>query len=134
MTGFRCENCTYVYRHEVGDATSDTPPGTAFDDLKKDWRCPVCRAGKDSFSPTQTEHAGTSQGAVREYSRPGLTVLWQSALCNHNGNCTRSLPEVFDMERRPWVDIMGANLGAIVAVVKACPTGALSIKEHDAEA
>ncbi|WP_394339366.1 rubredoxin, partial [Methanoculleus sp. UBA413] len=29
---------------------ANTPPGTAFEDLPTDWRCPVCLAEKSKFS------------------------------------------------------------------------------------
>ena len=31
-------------------------------------------------------------------------VEWQPRLCYHSHNCIRALPQVFDPERRPWVD------------------------------
>jgi rubredoxin len=34
-----------------GDPTQDIAPGTAFEDLPNEWKCPDCGAGKDVFEP-----------------------------------------------------------------------------------
>ena len=44
-----CTCCGYVYDPEQGDPTQDIPPGTPFDDLPDEWRCPVCLALKKAF-------------------------------------------------------------------------------------
>lgn len=48
---WRCEtpNCGYVYDPDRGDKKGKIPPGTRFEDLPDDWRCPICRASKKSF-------------------------------------------------------------------------------------
>ena len=42
--------CGYVYDPAVGDPDSGIAPGTKFEDLPADFECPLCAAGKDSFS------------------------------------------------------------------------------------
>lgn len=49
MSKYRCIPCGYVYDPEVGDPDGGIAPGTAFEDLPDDWRCPVCGVGKDLF-------------------------------------------------------------------------------------
>ncbi len=51
MKKHRCLVCGYVYDPEEGDPTVRIPPGTAFEDLPRDWECPLCGAGKDEFEP-----------------------------------------------------------------------------------
>ncbi len=46
-----CVNCGYIYDPAVGDDTQDIGPGTSFDDLPDDWKCPLCYVGKDQFDP-----------------------------------------------------------------------------------
>ncbi len=65
---------------------------------------------------------------IKEYSNGEITVVWNASLCIHSGRCVRGLPEVFDVKRRPWIDIMAADSAAIVHQVGRCPSGALSIK------
>jgi rubredoxin len=45
-----CDVCGYIYDPAVGDPDAKIPAGTSFDDLPGDWVCPMCGAGKDSFS------------------------------------------------------------------------------------
>jgi rubredoxin len=51
MTKYVCDVCGYVYDPAIGDPDNGVNAGTAFDSLPADWVCPVCGAGKDSFSP-----------------------------------------------------------------------------------
>jgi rubredoxin len=46
---YECRACGYVYEPLKGDSKNDIPPGTTFEDLAKDWRCPVCGARKLQF-------------------------------------------------------------------------------------
>ncbi len=43
-------NCGYIYNPEKGDKKGKIPPGTKFEDLPDDWKCPVCGAGKKNFA------------------------------------------------------------------------------------
>lgn len=45
-----CSVCGYVYDPAVGDPDHGFPPGTAFEDLPDDWRCPRCRQPKSKFN------------------------------------------------------------------------------------
>ncbi|MEW6587022.1 MAG: rubredoxin [Nitrospirota bacterium] len=49
MSKYRCTVCGYIYDPEEGDPDSNVPPGTAFENLPEDWKCPVCGAPKDAF-------------------------------------------------------------------------------------
>jgi uncharacterized Fe-S cluster protein YjdI/CDGSH-type Zn-finger protein len=69
---------------------------------------------------------------VREYSTGEIVVEWQPRLCFHSHNCIRALPQVFDPDRRPWVDIEAASAGQIEAAVAQCPSGALRAKRPGA--
>ena len=51
MKKYRCIVCEYVYDPAGGDPDSGIAPGTSFEELPEDWRCPVCGVGKDSFEP-----------------------------------------------------------------------------------
>jgi len=46
-----CEVCDYVYDPAKGDPDQGIEPGTAFEDLPDDWRCPDCGVGKEDFEP-----------------------------------------------------------------------------------
>ena len=48
---YRCEVCGWVYNPVFGDPDGEIPPGTPFEELPEDWRCPLCGARKDQFTP-----------------------------------------------------------------------------------
>ncbi|MBQ9377855.1 MAG: rubredoxin [Schwartzia sp.] len=45
-----CSVCGTVYDPAVGDPEHGIPAGTAFEDLPADWKCPVCKQGKEKFN------------------------------------------------------------------------------------
>lgn len=47
---YTCKICGFQYNPEEGDPTADIPPGTPFEDLPEDYKCPICNAGKEYFS------------------------------------------------------------------------------------
>ncbi len=51
MQKYVCEFCGYEYDPEIGDPDSGIAPGTAFEDIPDDWKCPVCGVGKENFQP-----------------------------------------------------------------------------------
>ncbi len=53
MGKYRCTICGYIYDPELGEEDSDIPPGTPFEKLPDDWKCPVCGAPKDSFEKVE---------------------------------------------------------------------------------
>jgi flavin reductase (DIM6/NTAB) family NADH-FMN oxidoreductase RutF/rubredoxin len=48
-SGYTCTICGFQYNPEEGDPTMGIPPGTPFEDLPDDYKCPICNAGKDYF-------------------------------------------------------------------------------------
>jgi rubredoxin len=44
-----CANCGYVYEQARGDPSGGVAPGTAWEDIPADWRCPDCGAAKSDF-------------------------------------------------------------------------------------
>jgi pyruvate oxidase len=49
MARWQCRICSYIYNDKTGESQTNTHPGTRFEDLAEDWRCPVCQAGKKAF-------------------------------------------------------------------------------------
>jgi rubredoxin len=52
MKKYVCGVCGYVYDPEKGDPANGASPGTPFEKLPDDWRCPDCGVTKDSFVPS----------------------------------------------------------------------------------
>ena len=53
MSKYKCSVCGYVYNPEEGDPDSGIAPGTPFEKLPDDWKCPVCGAPKDAFEKVE---------------------------------------------------------------------------------
>ena len=49
MQSYVCELCDYTYDPAKGDPENGVQPGTAFEQLPDEWKCPVCGADKDEF-------------------------------------------------------------------------------------
>lgn len=64
---------------------------------------------------------------IKEYKRDSLTVVWQPSKCIHSKACFHGLPNVFNPENRPWIQLDAADIADIESQVKACPSGALSL-------
>lgn len=61
----------------------------------------------------------------KEYSNGEVTITWEPHKCIHSANCVKGLPGVFDANKKPWIDPMGASTDAIVKQIQNCPSGAL---------
>jgi uncharacterized Fe-S cluster protein YjdI len=69
----------------------------------------------------------------RSYRNKDITVYWKPLACIHASYCYRELIEVFDPNRRPWVDMDGSTTAKIIDVVNLCPTEALTWKWNEEE-
>ena len=75
-----------------------------------------------------------TQHVRRDYSTESIVVHWDSERCIHSGNCFTSLPDVFDVRRRPWVRVDAADADAVAAAVDTCPSRALTYTRLDGAA
>ncbi|MGD8782496.1 MAG: rubredoxin [Ignavibacteria bacterium] len=50
MKKYQCHTCGYIYDEEKGDPDQGVKPGTKFEDIPEDWRCPSCDAPKSNFA------------------------------------------------------------------------------------
>lgn len=62
---------------------------------------------------------------MKEYSNKDLIVYWEPERCSHSAICLKRLPSVFDVDRRPWVNINAASPEEIIKTIDECPSGAL---------
>ncbi len=68
---------------------------------------------------------------TRQYEAEGIVVEYEVARCIHAEECVHGLPEVFDVEARPWIQPGNASADAVAEVVRKCPTGALRYRRTD---
>lgn len=62
-----------------------------------------------------------------------LTIHYNVKTCIHARECVMGLPKVFNPDARPWIQPDGADTDALVNVIKACPSGALSYTRKGGE-
>lgn len=74
-----------------------------------------------------------SEKKIKEYSNDEITVFWNAEICMHSANCVRGLPEVFNTNASPWINVNGANAKTIKHAIDKCPSGALSYKKEGEE-
>ena len=67
------------------------------------------------------------------YRGRDIEVSFDLDICIHIAECLRGQPEVFDLNRRPWVlpDVAGAD--EVAEIVRRCPSGALLYRRLDGE-
>ncbi|MDA3954871.1 MAG: rubredoxin [Bacteroidales bacterium] len=51
MMKYRCKICGHIYDPETGDPDSGIAPGTSFEDIPDDWKCPICFVTKKDYEP-----------------------------------------------------------------------------------
>ena len=49
MDKYQCGPCGYIYDPKEGDPDGGIAPGTPFEELPDDWRCPRCNRKKEKF-------------------------------------------------------------------------------------
>jgi CDGSH-type Zn-finger protein/uncharacterized Fe-S cluster protein YjdI len=69
--------------------------------------------------------------ARKAYRSERITVSFDLRRCIHARECVRGLPEVFNTEKRPWIQPDRAEPDAITTVVLRCPSGALQFERED---
>lgn len=77
------------------------------------------------------QEEGRRPGLLKEYKGSHIVVVWEPAYCIHSENCVKTLPDVFDRMRRPWILVEAANADRIAQAVMKCPTGALHFRRVD---
>jgi uncharacterized Fe-S cluster protein YjdI len=63
-----------------------------------------------------------------DYRNDTIRVRYDSKVCTQAAECVKGLPSVFDVDRKPWVNVDGAPVAEIKRQVAACPSGALSFE------
>lgn len=71
-------------------------------------------------------------GPIRKvYRGDRIEVSFDLDLCIHVGECLRGDPDVFELERRPWVLPDVGDPDSVSEVVRRCPSGALQYRRLD---
>jgi len=89
-------------------------------------KCPVSLLLKNETSMTSEIVDQLDEGIVKEYSNDDITVVWKPNLCQHSKKCWKELISVFNPQKKPWINMEGAENERIIEQVNKCPSGALS--------
>ena len=68
-----------------------------------------------------------------KYYSDQITVSYAPNICIHAAECVKGLPTVFDPEKKPWINVAGADPSEIIDVINRCPSGALQYELIDFE-
>lgn len=61
----------------------------------------------------------------KTYENEEIRVFWNPKMCQHAGKCVRGNGKVFEVGRRPWIDLSQASAKEIAAIIDQCPPKAL---------
>ncbi|MBO6792198.1 MAG: CDGSH iron-sulfur domain-containing protein [Dinoroseobacter sp.] len=67
----------------------------------------------------------------KTYTGEKIEIGFELERCIHARNCFLKLPQVFDPSKRPWVDPEAVPAEEIAAMIRTCPSGALTFKRLD---
>lgn len=67
----------------------------------------------------------------KAYRSEKIIVSFDLKRCIHSEECVWGLPEVFDTEKRPWIQSDKSHPDRVAEVVTRCPTGALQFERRD---
>jgi len=63
---------------------------------------------------------------AQTYENDRIRVTFDPDRCVSADNCLRGLPQVFNGDRDPWIDVNGAGVDDIIRLIGTCPAAALS--------
>jgi len=67
----------------------------------------------------------------RRYQGEDVDITYSFKRCIHAKECVNRLSEVFDVNKRPWIDANGASAAEVATVINLCPSGALHYDRKD---
>jgi CDGSH-type Zn-finger protein len=86
---------------------------------------PFCDGSHNEIGFDSRPSVERTTDELRSYEGKDITVHYSRLRCSHAGECGR-LKAVFDPSRRPWIEPDNGVVDDIIAVVTACPSGALA--------
>ncbi len=79
-----CSVCTYTYNEEAGIPEAGIAPGTKWEDIPPDWKCPWCGAGKEAFHEKQDGiDTPVDLPAEKPHVEKELSAMEMSIICSN---------------------------------------------------
>lgn len=70
---------------------------------------------------------------IQEYANDEISVSFDPNVCEHAAVCVHTLSNVFDVKKKPWVNVNGATAAEITEMIGRCPSGALKYQLKNGE-
>ena len=84
MKQYVCSICSYTYDETKGIPEAGIAPGTKWEDLPDDWKCPICKAGKEAFHTKQEQAApAASLEQEKPHVEKELSAMEMSIICSN---------------------------------------------------
>lgn len=82
MKQYVCSVCSYTYDEAKGIPEAGIAPGTKWEDLPNDWKCPVCKAGKSAFQ-VKDDQKKESFTEEKLHVEKKLSAMEMSVICSN---------------------------------------------------
>lgn len=102
MKQYVCSVCSYTYDEAAGIPEAGIEPGTKWEDLPADWRCPWCKADKSAFRVKEEQAPDPEKMPENTAEKPHvereLSAMEMSIICSNlaKGCEKQYLPEEAD--------------------------------------
>lgn len=112
--------------------------------IEHEGKMALCRCGASQKKPycdgshakagfSDENQSDPDKNQKRPYSSEKVTVKYNRELCTHAARCVDNLKQVFDPEKKPWIQPEQASPDQVMATVKKCPSGALTFESAGQE-
>lgn len=79
-----CTVCSYTYDEAKGIPEAGIAPGTRWEDLPEDWKCPWCKAGKEAFREKQESAVEERKEPVEKtHAEQEVSAMEMSIICSN---------------------------------------------------
>ena len=94
---------------------------------------PYCDGSHNEFDFSTEPSLDRTADELKAFEGEQIAITYNRLLCSHAGECGSRLKSVFDPTRDSWICPDLGSRSQIEEVIKACPSGALSIGSDEGE-
>lgn len=124
------EGIKYVIRKDIVFENKDLTNQQLERLLKVAEKCPISKILTAQVEMKENAVDELEEGIIKEYKNKDIIVVWKASRCIHSKKCWKNLFSVFNPNKKPWVDMEGANTQRIIDQVNQCPSGALTFYQN----